>query len=253
MRFPSFLVAVTAIILFALVVPLPGSLFDSWLAIGMLVLVVILTLLLLLLKLAKPAYKAYKVHRNLLEVEMCLMEMYARLSPGGVDRRRDRMVDIMTAAETCRNQNAQILVIGQEKGGTQKTARGIIEADQKDLAGYRSNRRSARINAFALEAVLKSRPKAAKSQILAKRLQALEKGGEPPEIIPALSRLLRIPLAPNEAQIKAMLAEDVSLDGLPIVIATAVRFFRHPRELEFTMSDGNVVRGWKALSEMRKV
>lgn len=253
MRFPYFLIAVTVIILFALIMPLPGHIGDSWFAIGLVVSVVFLSLLLLMLNLAKPAYKAYKMHRNLLEVEMCLVEMFARLSPGGVDKRRDRMVDIMTAAERCKNTNAQIVIIGQEKGGTQKTARGIIAADQKDQAGYRCNRRSARLNAFALEAVLKSRPKAAKSQILAKRLQALEKGGELPEIIPALSRLLRIPLAPNEAQINALLAEDVSLDELPIVIGTAVRFFRHPKELEFTTSDGTVVRGWNALSEMRKV
>lgn len=253
MRFSYFLIVASAIVAFAIFAPLPGHIADSAFAIGMVIFVVVATVLLFSLKLAAPAYRAYKLHRSLLEAEMCLMEMFARLSPGGVDRRRDRMVEIMTAAETCRNQHAQILVIGQEKGGTQKTARGIIEADQKDQASFRSNRRSARINAFALEAILKSRPRAAKSQILAKRLQALEKGSEPPEVIPALSRLLGIPLAPSEAQIKALLAEDVALNELPIIIGSAVKFFRHPKELTYIASDGSVLQGWDALLEMRKV
>jgi hypothetical protein len=253
MRFSFFIVAAAAIIIFALALPLPGHIGDSTFAITMVAFVIVATAVLFSLRLARPAYRIYMVHRALLETEMCLLEMFARLSPGGVDKRRDRMVEIMTAAETCRNQQARILVSGQENGGTQKTARGIISADQKDLASYRSNRRSARINAFALEAVLRCRPKAARSQILAKQLQALQKASEPPEVIPALGRLLGIPLVATEVQIKALLEEDRSLDGLPIVIGMAARIWRHPGELTFTDKDGRSLQGWDALFEMRKV
>ncbi|MGD9679536.1 MAG: hypothetical protein AB7W16_00015 [Candidatus Obscuribacterales bacterium] len=216
--------------------------------------IVVAGLLLLVLRFSITGYRAYLVHRTLLEIEICLMEMFARLSPQGVDKRRDRMVDIMTAAEKCKvNESASFVVnINQDKGATQKTAREIISADKQDLSGFRGKRRSARLNAFALEAALKGQFRAARNQILVKKQEAFKQGKEQPEVISGLLELLNLPRDLSEQQIEEELAKKNPLGVFPVVVQTAIRFWSHPGKLRYR-KDGVDLTGWEALSEMRRV
>lgn len=214
--------------------------------------IVVAIVLLVLLRGSLQFHKAYRLHRLLLEAEMTLQEQFLRLSPGGVDRRRDRMLDIMRAAEEC--QTKPVVLMNHDKGSVQKTARGIISADQNDLSGYRTKRRSARINAFALEALLKGRLLAARNHILQSQLNALQSGSSLPEILPALAELLKIEIVSiTEAQILKAQKDKNPFGTFPAAIGSAVRFFRHPKELVYTDSEGNTLSGWAALQAMRKV
>lgn len=216
--------------------------------------IVVAGLLLLALRFSVTGYRAYLVHRTLLEIEICLMEMFARLSPQGVDKRRDRMVDIMTAAEKCKvNEGASFVVnINQDKGATQKTAREIISADKQDLSGFRTKRRSARLNAFALEAALNGQFRAARNQILVKKQEAFKQGKEQPEVISGLLELLNLPRDLSEQQIEEELAKKNPLGVFPVVVQTAIRFWGHPGKLRYR-KDGVDLSGWEALYEMRRV
>ncbi|MCA9801672.1 MAG: hypothetical protein KC777_06780 [Cyanobacteria bacterium HKST-UBA02] len=216
--------------------------------------IVVAGLLLLALRFSITGYRAYLVHRTLLEIEICLMEMFARLSSQGVDKRRDRMVDIMTAAEKCKvNESASFVVnINQDKGATQKTAREIISADKQDLSGFRSKRRSARLNAFALEAALNGQFRAARNQILVKKQEAFKQGKEQPEVISGLLELLSLPRDLSEQQIEEELAKKNPLGVFPVVVQTAIRFWSHPGKLRYR-KDGVDLTGWEALYEMRRV
>lgn len=219
---------------------------------GCIVIAVVATLLLLALKLGPQWYKAYRFHRLLLEAELTLQEHFLRLSPGGVDKRRDRMLDIMRAAEEC--QTKPLILANHDKGSVQKTARGIIEADKSDLSGYRSKRRSARINAFALEAILRGSLMAARSHILQNQLQAVQKGSSLPEILPAFGELLKINvIAPNETSIARALQEKNPVGVFPAAIWSAVKFWRHPKHLTYITPDGEILVGWSALNAMRRV
>lgn len=214
--------------------------------------IVVAAVLLLVLKLAPQWYKVYRFHRLLLEAELTLQEHFLRLSPGGVDKRRDRMLDIMRAAEEC--QTKPMILANHDKGSVQKTARGIIESDKNDLSGYRNKRRSARINAFALEAILKGSLMAARSHILQNQLQAVQKGSSLPEILPAFGELLKIDvIAPSEASIASTLKEKNPVGVFPAAIWSAVKFWRHPKHLTFTTPDGNTLEGWAALNAMRRI
>lgn len=214
--------------------------------------IVVATVLLIIIKAAPQWYKAYRFHRLLLEAELTLQEHFLRLSPGGVDKRRDRMLDIMRAAEEC--QNKPMILANHDKGSVQKTARGIIESDKSDLSGYRSKRRSARINAFALEAILRGSLMAARSHILQNQLQAVQKGSSLPEILPAFGELLKIDVvAPSEASIASALKEKNPVGVFPAAIWSAVKFWRHPKHLTYVTPDGDTLVGWSALNAMRRV
>jgi len=210
------------------------------------------TVLLLVLKLGPQWYKAYRFHRLLLEAELTLQEHFLRLSPGGVDKRRDRMLDIMRAAEEC--QTKPMVLANHDKGSVQKTARGIINADTSDLSGYRTKRRSARINAFALEAILKGSLMAARSHILQNQLVAVQKGSSLPEILPAFGELLKIDIiAPTEISIASALREKNPVGVFPAALWSAVKFWRHPKDLIYVTPDGDTLVGWSALNAMRRV
>ncbi len=217
------------------------------------ILVLILaTVLLIVIKALPQWYKAYRFHRLLLEAELTLQEHFLRLSPGGVDKRRDRMLDIMRAAEEC--QTKPMILANHDKGSVQKTARGIIESDKSDLSGYRNKRRSARINAFALEAILRGSLMAARSHILQNQLQAVQKGSSLPEILPAFGELLKIDvIAPSETSIASALKEKNPVGVFPAAIWSAVKFWRHPKHLTYVTPDGDTLVGWSALNAMRKV
>lgn len=217
------------------------------------ILVLILaTVLLIFIKALPQWYKAYRFHRLLLEAELTLQEHFLRLSPGGVDKRRDRMLDIMRAAEEC--QTKPMILANHDKGSVQKTARGIIESDKSDLSGYRNKRRSARINAFALEAILRGSLMAARSHILQNQLQAVQKGSSLPEILPAFGELLKIDvIAPSETSIASALKEKNPVGVFPAAIWSAVKFWRHPKHLTYVTPDGDTLVGWSALNAMRRV
>lgn len=216
------------------------------------VIAVVATLLLLALKLGPQWYQTYRFHRLLIEVEMTLQEQFLRLSPTGVDKRRDRMLDIMRAAEEC--QTKPLVLMNHDKGSVQKTARGIIEADKNDLSGYRTKRRSARVNAFALDAILSGALLAARSHILQSQLQALQKGSSLPEIIPAFGELLKIDVVtPTETSIAKALKEKNPVGVFPAAIWSAVKFWRHPKHLRYVTPNGDSLTGWAALEAMRTV
>ncbi len=213
---------------------------------------VISAVLLIFIKAAPQWYKAYRFHRLLLEAEMTLQEQFLRLSAGGVDKRRDRMLDIMRAAEEC--QIKPMVLANHDKGSVQKTARGIIDSDKADLSGYRSKRRSGRINAFALEAILKGSLMAARSHILQSQLAAVQKGSSLPEILPAFGELLKIDIiSPTEMSIASALKEKNPVGIFPAALWGAVKFWRHPKHLTFTTPDGDTLEGWAALNAMRRI
>ncbi len=213
---------------------------------------VLASALLILLRVIPHWYRAYRFHRLLLEAEMTLQEQFDRLSSGGVDKRRDRMLEIMRAAEEC--QTKPLVLMNHDKGSVQKTARGIITADKDDLSGYRTKRRSARVNAFALEAILKGRLLAARNHILQSQLVAVQKGSSLPEILPSFGELLKVDVVSvSETSIAGALKEKNPVGIFPATVWSASRFWRHPSELSFTNSDGQSVTGWAALQAMRKV
>ncbi len=209
-------------------------------------------ILFIVIKSAPHWYKAYRFHRLLLEAELMLHEQFLRLSPSGVDKRRDRMLDIMRAAEEC--QTKPMILMNHDKGSVQKTARGIIESDKSDLSGYRTKRRSARINAFALEAILKGSLMAARSHILQSQLAAVQKSSSLPEILPAFGELLKIDIiTPTEISIASALKEKSPLGAFPAALWSAVKFWRHPKHLSYVTPDGETLEGWAALNAMRRV
>lgn len=222
-------------------------------AISTAILVTVIALgLFIAIKAAPQWYKAYRFHRLLLEAELTLQEHFLRLSPGGVDKRRDRMLDIMRAAEEC--QTKPMILANHDKGSVQKTARGIIDADKNDLSGYRNKRRSARVNAFALEAILRGSLMAARNHILQNQLQAVQKGSSLPEILPAFGELLKVDIiAPNEVSIARALQEKNPVGVFPAAIWSAVKFWRHPKHLTYVTPEGETLVGWPALNAMRRV
>ena len=162
------------------------------------------------------------------------------------------MLDIMKAAEEC--QTKPMLLANHDKGSVQKTARGIISADQEDLSGYRTKRRSARINAFAMEALLKGRLLAARNHILQSQLIAVQKGASLPEILPSLAELLKTEIVSiTEAEILKALKDKNPVGTFPAVVWSATRFWKHPKELSYMNSEGQELTGWAALQEMRRV
>lgn len=214
--------------------------------------IVIASALFIVIKAAPQWYKAYRFHRLLLEAELTLHEQFLRLSPTGVDKRRDRMLDIMRAAEEC--QTKPMVLANHDKGSVQKTARGIIDADKNDLSGYRTKRRSARVNAFAFEAILKGSLMAARSHILQSQLAAVQKGSSLPEILPAFGELLKIDIVtPTEISIASALKEKNPVGVFPAALWSAVKFWHHPKGLTFVNPDGDTLEGWAALNAMRRV
>ncbi len=229
--------------------------FISYKAIAILICVLVITLgggIYIVIKAAPQWYKAYRFHRLLLEAELSLQEQFLRLSPSGVDKRRDRMLDIMRAAEEC--QTKPLVLMNHDKGSVQKTARGIIESDKSDLSGFRTKRRSARVNAFAYEAILIGALMAARNHILQSQLAAVQKGSSLPEILPAFGELLKIDIiSPAEMSIAQALKEKNPVGVFPAALWSAVKFWRHPKHLTYVNPDGDTLEGWAALNAMRRV
>lgn len=216
--------------------------------------VVFCLVMILVLRTGTIWYQTYQHHRTLLDIEMNLTELFRRINPNGVDKRRTRMVEVMTLAEECKqNKTARVLVnSNHDRGASQETAREIIDRDAKDLSSFRTGRRSARVNAYAYEALLKGQFKAARNHILSKQLEAIRKERELPNIIPALHCLLKLPSRMNADQIEAELEKNNPLGVFPWSLYLAIRFWRHPSRMSFRQGE-SIQRGWDALEAMRSI
>lgn len=217
-------------------------------------LLVFCLLAIIALRTASNWFQAYQHHRTLLDIEMNLNELFRRINPNGVDKRRNRMVEVMTLAEECKqNRTARVLVnANHDRGASQETAREIIDRDAKDLGSFRTNRRSARVNAYAYEALLKGQFKAARNHILSKQLEAYRKERELPNIIPALLSLLKLPSRMTVSQIETELEKNNPLGVFPWSLYLAIRFWRHPSGMSFKQGE-SIYKGWEALEAMRNI
>ena len=198
----------------------------------------------------RTLYGAYQVHRTLLDVEMNISEIFARIKPASVDKRRDRMVEVMTAAETCKLNTTAMFVVNsnKDKGASQETARSIIDRDFQEMTSFRNNKRGARINAFAFEALLRGQFKAARNHILTKQKEAIQKGRDEPAIISALARLLNIPQGMDLAKVEDELTKDNPLGLFPVKLHLAIKLWKHPTKMRYRKGD-RVYLGWDALED----